>query len=1006
MPNPCTLRQASLVILSLLFPTLANAQQAPTGQSVGVVTAIQGQAAVSRVSLPQPEPLHFKDDVFFRDQIATRERSTVRLLLGGKGTLTIREQSQVTLDESVSPDGARQSVISILTGKIAAAIAHALMRPGDVIEIRTPNAVAAVRGTVLVAEYIPPQGSAATDRPIVLAAAAPGQLLAQASGVGGTSNFLVISGQITITLQGLPPVILDTLQSVSITETPVGLQTGPIQNVTPAQAANRVKDLQIGRPTIEDAGSRQAGRAQAQIAATVANVIVQNTTGQAVVASAAVTATTSTASTTTTTATSVTPPPTAPQSPVSGLTSSAVSSGSEGATGGTSNTVPNGSLLTLSNVNLTLADGISLATFSAGAPNTTILPVPSGELLSIPLLTVTGNPIAHSGTIVTVDPSTLNGATGPTEAPLVAVNGTTLTNSEGPIFGVSNSFVSAFWPVLQLAPGANATVAGVMNIAEGSEVSVGPHDAVSLQSGSTLTSTDALFQVGGNSALLTTGGAGLVAVDPGTLILQAPILSATGNSGIILLGPALHAVDSTVTSTQPLVLLQGTSTFASTGPLVLMNGGSLTADSILKAVGTPTIVLGGGFLETANTNASGGVLLDLTNAGATFRTLQDTGNASLTYALNKGQPVVHMTDSNLTLTGSGEPLLNPSSSTQSTIDGLGLVATSSTGNTISLAGPLLRLGGFTFTATDPYIQLTNMTVSQTGSDSLIQADTSIPATVNGPLLSARGGMSTFTIAGSLLRVVDGSTLISTTTLPLLQFSGSTINAGSLLFLRGVNTDPETGLGTDVPLTTGGTILELDSTTVNLNGTGNAIRVDTATLNALGPIINMINSSLTTSPTGNGLMNVSKSNVTLATNMEVVRLDKSVLTVQNGPLLTVTGGSQMTVNGDFASLLNGSRLTVVKGPMISVDGVSANGITASTLNVSGALVNFGGTGGNQVIISNNISSTSTLSGIPVNTDRNSISIGPNPIKNPSLGTFTVTGSAIQAINGGKVTITAK
>ncbi|HXZ44284.1 MAG TPA: hypothetical protein VEH53_05600, partial [archaeon] len=676
---------------------------------------------------------------------------------------------------------ARDSPISIVAGKIAAAIAHALMRPGDVIEIRTPNAVAAVRGTVLVAEYIPPQGSAATtDRPIVLAAAAPGQLLAQTSGVGGTSNFLVISGQITISLQGLPPVTLDTLQSVSITGTAAGLQAGPIQNVTPAQAANQVKDLQIGRPIIEDAGSSQAGRAQAQIAATVANVIIQNTTGQAVVAGTPVTATTSTASTTTT-ATSVTPPPTAPQSPISTQTSSAVSSGTEGAP-------PNGSLLTLNHVNLTLADGVSLATFSAGAPNTTILPVPSGELVGTPLLTVTGNPITHSRTIVTVDSSNLNGATGPTEAPLVAVSGTTLTNSAGPIFDVSNSFVSAFWPVLQLAPGANATVAGVMNIAMGSEVSVGPHDAISLQSGSTLTSTDALFQVGGNSALLGTGGAALVAVDPGTLILQAPILSATGNSEIILFGPALHAVDSTVTSTQPLVLLQGTSTFANTGPLVLMNGGSLTADSILKAVGTPTIVLGGGFLGTANTNASGGVLLDLTNAGATFRTLQDTGNASLTYALNEGQPVVRMTDSNLTLTGSGEPLLNPASSTPSTIDGLGLVATSSTGNTISLAGPLLRLGGFTFTATDPYIQLTNMTVSQTGSDSLIQVETSMPATVNGSLLFASG--STISTGASLLLV--SAQLSNNSAEPLMTFSGSTIN---------------------------------------LSDTGNAIRVDTATLNA-------------------------------------------------------------------------------------------------------------------------------------------------------------------------------
>ena len=237
MLNLRRLRQASLVGVGLLLPTLATAQQPPANQNVGIVTAIQGQAAVSRTSLPRPESLHFKDDVFFRDQIATRERSTVRLLLGGKGTLTIREQSQVTLDESVSPEGGRRSVISLLAGKVGAAIAHALMRPGDAVEIHTPNAVAAVRGTVLVAEYIPPEGHATRSEPVLLASAAPGPVVARAPSAGGTSNFLVISGQITITPQGMPPVTLGTFQAVGIARTASGRQTGPVQTLTAAQAA-------------------------------------------------------------------------------------------------------------------------------------------------------------------------------------------------------------------------------------------------------------------------------------------------------------------------------------------------------------------------------------------------------------------------------------------------------------------------------------------------------------------------------------------------------------------------------------------------------------------------------------------------------------------------------------------------------------------------------------------------------------------------------------------------
>jgi hypothetical protein len=78
-----------------------------------------------------------------------------------------------------------------------------------------------------------------------------------------------------------------------------------------------------------------------------------------------------------------------------------------------------------------------------------------------------------------------------------------------------------------------------------------------------------------------------------------------------------------------------------------------------------------------------------------------------------------------------------------------------------------------------------------------------------------------------------------------------------------------------------------------------------------------------------------------------------------------------------------------------------------VSVGGALVNFGGTGGNRIIVNNNIIPTATLSGLPVSaTSGGNIAIGPNPIANPNLGTISVTGSLIQASNGGQVAIKGK
>jgi len=69
-------------------------------QGVGIVSTISGQATVSRVSLPQPQPLQFKDSVFDRDRISTGENSTVKVLMGGKALVTVRELSVLTITES------------------------------------------------------------------------------------------------------------------------------------------------------------------------------------------------------------------------------------------------------------------------------------------------------------------------------------------------------------------------------------------------------------------------------------------------------------------------------------------------------------------------------------------------------------------------------------------------------------------------------------------------------------------------------------------------------------------------------------------------------------------------------------------------------------------------------------------------------------------------------------------------------------------------------------------
>jgi hypothetical protein len=165
-------------------------------ERVGVVTNIEGFATVARVALPEPRALQFKDALFLHDRITTGERSLVRVLLGGKATVTARERSVLTITEVPGV-----ATINLGAGRIAVAVAKGLMKPGEVIEIKTPNAVTAIRGTVVIAEVSPiPEGHRSTITILrglvdVTKLDPTGSLMGPAVNVGALERVTVVSSQ-------------------------------------------------------------------------------------------------------------------------------------------------------------------------------------------------------------------------------------------------------------------------------------------------------------------------------------------------------------------------------------------------------------------------------------------------------------------------------------------------------------------------------------------------------------------------------------------------------------------------------------------------------------------------------------------------------------------------------------------------------------------------------------------------------------------------------------------
>ncbi|HXH12088.1 MAG TPA: FecR domain-containing protein [Alphaproteobacteria bacterium] len=1032
---PVTLALCLLAAVGLL-----RAERAWPQEPVGVVTALQGVAHLTRPALATPVALRFKDGLQVRDIVDTQEQSLVRILFGGKSTVTVRELSRLEVREETLPSGATLSIHELASGSILVNVARQLLRPGDEIQIRTPNAVAAVRGTTISAQCWPD--------------------LAQCI-------FIVLAGDAVITpLQGSPFTLTPNTSLTVTGHQGAPAQAGPVQSITPAQAAQVMQQYAV-RPVVRDAANQeQTGQAQLQTATQLATVMASALGSEAMPTPVA-------PSTTTEPALPVTTAPVVPEVP------SAAERAQEEL---------------------------------SPPPSEPVVPEPAPEPPSPPPQPTPPPPIGKivlSG--ISTDPNPILRVTGsfvlPAPDSLFEVPSGGSASIAGPLLQVQDSSDMVLGANALLAAGAlTSTTAQALFGIDRSTVTIGGSLVVISSTGS-LTAAGPLADL--SSTVLTVAGGPVVLVEDGgsfdvTVNDAAPLLN-LHTSVLSSAGSLLDLRNARIALAGPVVQLRQHSTLTNlAGPVLRLRDGSLVADSLISSDGV------------GNTLTLSGSLLDLTNATVTLRTplsVPAGGSDRVLHLLAAGEPLIRLTDSSLTLTGSGLSLIQFGSQTgtPTTQPGVGLIAR---GSTLTTNGAVLTLAGVTLVDAMPQLQLTDTTVRQTGPNGLIEArgassqvngallaasNSSISTTTSllrlqdttltqatssspllqfnqssvtaadflaeisgtlalpGPLVRATGSVLTtggdfiivgpghrltasgsqalvqltdsslraftllFSDAGSvdlvgtpILNAVNsqltfdfalvesefGGRITSSSTAPLIALNGGTLTSNGHLFVLSGNVfDPTPELV--APLQTGGTLLEATNGTA-IQVAGNALRLDTALLQATMPVFSLIGapSQETVMTTGGSTVDLFKSSVT--SMGPVVALDRGIINVTNGPLLRLADGSIMLVNGDLLRLLNGSKINVVNGPLILVTG---NG---SLLNVSGALVFFGGAGGNQIVVNNNIAPTATLSGIPVSaTTGGSITIGPDPITNPDLGSLTVSpgGSAIQATNGGTVTIAA-
>jgi hypothetical protein len=1037
-----------LVILTCPAPGLAQ-------EPVGVVTSLSGQATRTAGAAGEtPAPLRFKDGVFGADTIRTAERAFVRVLLERKAVLTVRELSVLRITED-----ATQATVDLKAGGIAFSVARPRLRPGETVLVRTPNAVAAVRGTTIVVET---QG-AVTHFHVLTGAldvashahpAAWQRLQAPAS--------LTVSGAVVGTARGLDNVTRDRLNADYL-----GLRVAELGAPAEMVAQEQAKAVLLARLISGDGsgGDQVEMLAVADVPVTQAAPGVQSPT-QAPVAPQLAPATPA--------APPVTPPPppvTPPPPPlrswnnqtatvtgdllnVPAGTTSTLTSGLAGATSSTV-TVTNEVVDVTGTLTATAATPF-VALQSSTLASRTLAALQTGSL------SLTGGPLFEAvggGATTTDDLVRVTGGGrlfGPATGPLLSLSGATL--------GVGNGSGDR---LLELTgAGSRVSLGGALLDATGSTVNLTGTSLVEVTTGAAL-------GVAGTSPLVGLSGGALVLNGAATGFLFSSAAASTLGGG--LLTTSGTDINAGIASPGNLLTVSGPLTGGATTPLLTLAGGNVRARNLgVVSSATGVLTLGGAFLDRSGAgktlvttddllNVSAGGRLVAGGAAALLRftdTTVNAGNGSgdqlfqLTGAGSAATLAAGLLEaSNTTFTLTGSSLVDVSTGAVLTATGAGPLAALSGGSlalgsaagfaisstgTSQIAGSLLRTtntavtttgdlvsvsGSLTGTGTAPLLDLSGGAVA--ARNGVLVSSATGRLSLNGPALARSGG--TLATTDDLLNVSGGARLTSTGTGALLGFSGATVNVGNA---SGDQLFVVTGTGSAATLA--GSVLDASATTFTLTGSSFVEVSSGATLTApsaapltalsggalnLGGAAGFLVSSTSPSTIGGSLLRTTGAGVTTSGNLVTV----SGSLIDNGPaaLLDLTGGTVSARNGLAISSasgrlsLNGPAWSRTGGTLTMTDdlvSITTGGRLTGTgagplLAFSTGTVNIGNGAGDQLFVVSGAGSQATLAGPVLSVANTALSLtGTALVEVSSSATLTDTSAQrLVSLSGGTLTL---
>jgi hypothetical protein len=146
------MRQAPNILIAfatMLLTAAFAAAQAPA--PAGTIAAVQGRAEAQPGGQATWRALATGNDVFVGERLRTGEASRLKVLMRDDSVLTLGPKSELVIEQLAVRDGGGTSRLGAAVGAVRAVVTDRYGTPGSSFEMKTPTAVAGVRGTGFVA---------------------------------------------------------------------------------------------------------------------------------------------------------------------------------------------------------------------------------------------------------------------------------------------------------------------------------------------------------------------------------------------------------------------------------------------------------------------------------------------------------------------------------------------------------------------------------------------------------------------------------------------------------------------------------------------------------------------------------------------------------------------------------------------------------------------------------------------------------------------------------------